>query len=85
MTNLTLQPLIENVYKGLNNPDCSIFVGGVGGVGYLISNMVKIYFLYLIFQLLTKLIFKGIPALYEEYKLKKALNRFAKTREDLNE
>ena len=56
--------LADTIYKGMNNPECSFFVGqtlGYANASYLIVRVALIYFGLRLFE---KILFKGIPKFY---------------------
>jgi len=56
-----LENFTEQIMVGMNNPECSFFVGGWVGAGLFGMLFIKILIYFYLIKLLDKIIFKGFP------------------------
>ena len=60
--------LAETISLGINNPDCSFFVGQSLGQATAASLIVKVTLVYFGVKVVDKIIFQGIPKLFRRAK-----------------
>ncbi|KKL77529.1 hypothetical protein LCGC14_2033970 [marine sediment metagenome] len=58
----------EIVTKGMNNPDCSFYVGQTFGQITTVGLLARVMLVYFGIKLLDKMVFKGLPMLYKKFK-----------------
>lgn len=58
----------EILTKGMNNPDCSFYVGQTFGQISTIGLLARVMLVYFGIKLLDKMVFKGLPMLYKKLK-----------------
>lgn len=60
-----MSTLVDTIATGMNNPDCSFFVGQMIGTLSAGSLIVRVAIIYFGFKVLDKIVFTGIPYLYK--------------------
>lgn len=70
----------DTLLKGINNPDCGFFVGYFTGSATVGSMIIRVVVIYYAIKLLDKLLFTGLPKLYQHSFLSKKSKWKRKTR-----